>query len=181
MDSLATEPIAGTEDGATPFLSPDGDWLGFTADGKLKKVPILGGEPTVLCDAPDARGASWGDDGTILFAPTTGGGLWRVSAAGGVVSQVTAPDRGRGEDNHRWPAMLPGSKAALFTVMDPSGRDEKTTIGVISLRDGARHTLVSGASYPLYVDGYLLYGQSGSLLAAPFDIRRLELDRKSVV
>jgi Tol biopolymer transport system component len=175
MDRLAAEPVGGSEDGHMPFLSPDGEWLGFAADGKLKKVPLLGGEPTTICDAPDPRGASWGDDGTILFAPASNGGLWRVAAAGGKATQATTPESARGEDGHRWPFLLPGSKGALFSVQDPSGREEKRTIEAISLQGGERHTLLRGGSYPLYVDGYLLYGQSGSLLAAPFDPRRLEL------
>ena len=180
IDGVATEPIAGTEDAAMPFLSPDGEWLGFSANGKLKKVPVGGGEPTVLCDAPDARGASWGDDGTILFAPASGGGLWRVPAAGGSAAQVTTPDPARGEESHRWPLVLPGSKVALFSTADPSLREEKRTIESISFPAGTRQTLVRGGSYPLYVDGHLLYGQSGSLLAAPFDSRRLALTGPAV-
>ena len=180
IDGVVTEPIAGTEDAAMPFLSPNGEWLGFSANGKLKKVPVGGGEPTVLCDAPDARGASWGDDGTILFAPASSGGLWRVPAAGGSAAQVTTPDPARGEDGHRWPLVLPGSKVALFSTAGPSVREQERTIESISFPAGTRHTLVRGGSYPLYVDGHLLYGQSGSLLAAPFDSRRLALTGPAV-
>ena len=75
MESVAVEPIEGTAGGDMPFFSPDGAWLGFAADGKLKKVAIGGGQPTVICDAPEPRGASWGDNGTIVFAPAVRGGL----------------------------------------------------------------------------------------------------------
>ena len=83
LDSVAVEPVPGTEGGDMPFFSPDGAWLGYAADGKLLRVPIGGGQPIVIGDAPEPRGASWGDDGTIVFAPGVFSGLSRVPASGG--------------------------------------------------------------------------------------------------
>ena len=82
LDRVEAEAVAGAEGGDMPFLSPDGQWLGFAADGKLKKVLLSGGQPVVICDAPEPRGASWGDDGTIVFAAGVRGGLSRVVGSG---------------------------------------------------------------------------------------------------
>jgi eukaryotic-like serine/threonine-protein kinase len=175
MDRLTPEPIPGTEEAWLPFLSPDGEWLGFASEGKLKKVALAGGQPVVICDAPDPRGASWGSDGTILLTPNNAGGLYRVSAAGGVPEAVTHSDRAKNEDGHRWPRLLPGGEAALFSVMPPSGRESQRTIESLNLSTGQWKTLVRGASYPVYADGFLFFGRSGQVFAAPFDVNQLEL------
>ncbi|NIV49617.1 MAG: hypothetical protein GWN46_23890, partial [Gammaproteobacteria bacterium] len=75
--------LKGTNGADFPFFSPDGEWIGFDSDGKLKKVSVLGGPPVTLCDAPNLRGASWAGDGTIVFVPGRSGGMARVSEAGG--------------------------------------------------------------------------------------------------
>src|SRR5712671_463727 len=90
MDSLEARPIPSTEGAANPFFSPDGQWLGFFAGGKLKKIAVTGGAPVALADAPSARGGSWTEDGTIVFTPTSGNiGLWRVPAVGGTAERLT--------------------------------------------------------------------------------------------
>jgi serine/threonine-protein kinase len=129
-----------------PFLSPDGEWLGFVSERKLKKVPLDGGQPVVICDAPDPRGASWGEDGTILLAPNNAGGLFRVSASGGALEPVSQPDLSRKEDGHRWPQVIPGGKAALFSVQPQSGREPQRTIEALNLVTGQRKTLVRGGA-----------------------------------
>jgi hypothetical protein len=92
-------PISGTE-GARPdaFFSPDGEWIGFFADGKLKKISVQGGAPVMLCDAPNPRGASWGEDDNIVFAPNLGGGLASVSSNAGQPRPLT--DLKNGEFTH---------------------------------------------------------------------------------
>ena len=82
LDRADFTELPGTEGALGPFFSPDGRWVGFMASGKLKKIPIAGGLPVILCDAPDLLGASWGDDGSIIAAITRGR-LWRVSSSGG--------------------------------------------------------------------------------------------------
>ena len=74
--------LGGTDGAANPFFSPDGRWVGFFADGKLKKLLLedQNATPTVVCDASGPRGASWGDDGRIVFAITGRLELLRVSA-----------------------------------------------------------------------------------------------------
>jgi serine/threonine-protein kinase len=174
MDRLSPEPVPGTEDASLPFLSPDGEWLGFASEGKLKKVALSGGAPAVVADAPDPRGASWGDDGTILLAPNNSGGLARVRAFGGPTQGATQPDRGKKEDGHRWPRLLPGGKTALFSIQPVSGREAQRSIDALDLSTGKRRTVVHGGSFPTYAEGFLFFGRSGQIFAVPFDAERLE-------
>ena len=88
LNSLTAQELAGTENGGLPFWSPDGQWVGFFADGKLKKVPAAGGSAQVICDVPVGRGGTWNAQGVIVFAPTLSGPLVRVSANGGVPTPV---------------------------------------------------------------------------------------------
>jgi serine/threonine-protein kinase len=109
--------LAGTDSGVGPFFSPDGQWIGFFADGKLKKISVLGGAALALCDAPNGRGASWGEGGDIIAAlgGNPGTGLSRVPAAGGAPQTLTKP-LDNGEAYHRWPKVLPGGNAVLFSA-----------------------------------------------------------------
>ncbi|MBP7775859.1 MAG: serine/threonine-protein kinase [Acidobacteria bacterium] len=173
LDRVEAEPVAGAEGGDMPFLSPDGQWLGFAADGKLKKVLLSGGQPVVICDAPEPRGASWGGDGTIVFAAGVRGGLSRVSAAGGTPTAFTTLDPARGESSHRWPLVLPGSRGVVFNVEPVDNTDDQRDIDMVDVMTGERRTLVRNGTYARYTAGALLYGQAGSLYALPFDAARL--------
>ena len=123
--SLAARPIPGTDGGMFPFWSPDGRFIGFFAGGKLKRAPIDGGLPVVLCDAPFGRGGSWSRDNVILFAPGFAVGeiadasgrenLWRVSSAGGAPAVVTRIDPANADARHRWPHFLPDGRHFLYT------------------------------------------------------------------
>jgi eukaryotic-like serine/threonine-protein kinase len=106
-----------------PFFSPDGQWVGFFADRKLKKVSIQGGAPLTLCDAGEERGASWAPDDTIIFAPNPTSPLLRVPASGGTPQPITALDSKNGEYSHRWPEVLPGGKDILFVQQGASGAE----------------------------------------------------------
>ncbi len=178
LDRLEAVRVPDSEQAASPFFSPDGRWLGFVdaATNTLKKVAVDGGVPIALCDAPSLRGASWGGDGFILFAPESSGGLWRVSADGGTPKELTRPLAERGEKSHRWPDILPGGRSALFTVGSPSGRQDEDGIALLSLEIGEWRMLLQGGSFPRYVDtGHIIYARNGSLLAVPFDLDRLEV------
>lgn len=174
IDSVTAEPVRGSEGGDMPFFSPDGRWLGFAADGQLKRVPIDGGQPIVICDAPEPRGADWADDDTIVFAAGVQTGLSRVPAAGGDVVSVTTLDAAKDEEGHRWPLVLPGARAVVFNVETTSDRMNRR-IEVLNFETGERHTLVTNATDARYIDGYLLFGRAGALHAAPFNLEQLSL------
>ncbi|HYV29550.1 MAG TPA: protein kinase, partial [Candidatus Binatia bacterium] len=176
IDRLEATAIPGTEGAESPFFSPDGQWLGFFAEGKLKKVSLSGGAPLTLCSAPLNRGASWGPDDNIILTLSFGvSGLFQVSAAGGTPKPLTIPDGKKGEGSHRWPEILPGGKAVLFTNWGGGSFDD-ARIAVQSLETGERRTLLEGGTYARYVpSGHLVYARARGLLAVPFDLKRLEV------
>jgi serine/threonine-protein kinase len=171
--------LSGTENAINPFFSPDGQWIGFFADRKLKKILAQGGAAVTLLDAPSNSGASWGADGSIVVARIRGG-LVRVSAAGGTPEPepepVTELDQERGETNHRWPQVLLGGKAVLFTSRALTGSSGDNYIEVQSLETGERKTLYRGGLYGRYLpSGHLAFVHGNTLFAAPMDLDRLEL------
>jgi len=177
LDHFEAAPIQGTAGAAGLFFSPDGQWVGFFAGGKLKKVRLdggVGGEALALCDSPYPYGASWSEDGSILFSPNFSSGLERVSAAGGAPRALTTPNAAAGEVGHRWPEVLPGGRTALFTVWRRSLGD--ATIESLDLATGARRVLVRGGSFPRYSPtGHLVFVRAEGLAAVPFDLRRLSV------
>ncbi len=173
IDSLEATPIAGTQSGAYPFFSPDGQWLGFFQQGKLKKVPVTGGATQILGDAANGRGAHWGVDDNIYFAPLSNSGIWKVPASGGASQEVTKVDRGKGEISHRFPQILTGGKALLFTVWTGLGADEKH-LNLQILETGERRVLIQGGDTGRYVPtGHVVAFRSGTPLAIPFDMASL--------
>ena len=162
-----------------PFFSPDGQWLGAISrvngskfGGQLKKYPVNGGAPTTICDCPWAFGASWASDGTIVAACEYTGGLWRVSAQGGVPEQITELDQEAEEISHRLPHLIPGANAVLFTVLRQSLMADFRNRDVIvqSLETGERKILIKeGADARYVLPGYLVFVREGTLWAVPFD------------
>jgi len=169
--------MPGTEGAYAPFFSPDGQWVGFFAQGKLKKTRIDGGEPASLCDAPAGRGASWGEDGSIIAALDQQGGLSQVPPEGGKAEVVTNLDLGKGEATHRWPQVLPGGKGVLFISSTAFGHYDEADIEVVSLKNRLRKTLVEHAGmYPRYLpSGHLVYVTKGTVFAVAFDLDGLEV------
>ena len=167
IDQLETRVIAGTASGSQPFFSPDGQWLGFYQDGKIRKVSLAGGPPITIAAVVDLLGASWGPDDVIAFR--TGGGISRVSAAGGGVPETVArPDSG---SDLRWPDVLPDGKAALVTVFAGLTGAQ---LGVVSFETGTVTPLGLAGTNPRYVQpGYIVYGTAEqSLLSVRFDAAR---------
>jgi serine/threonine-protein kinase len=177
MDQPKVAELANTEGAYGPFFSPDGQWLGFFAQGKLKKVPIEGGEAITLADAPSGRGASWSEDGNIVAALDTRSGLSSVPSTGGVVTAATEFDRERGEATHRWPQVLPGGKAVLFTTSTVTNDFDAADIAVADLvNHRTRIVLARAGTYPRFLpDGHLVYVSKGTLYAVAFDLDRLEV------
>jgi serine/threonine-protein kinase len=179
LDQL--EPTAVFRGGAPrdPFVSPDGQWIGFFDGGlTLKRVPITGG-PAVLVARLDSfeRGATWVGDATIIFATQTSTtGLQRISADGGVPTVLTRPDRARGEAGHAWPERLPGGQAVLYTVMATTGGVDASSIAILDLRSGRSTTLLRGGTHAQYApSGHVVYAAAGTLRAVGFDSTRLTI------
>ena len=176
LDQLQATVLPGTEDAESPFFSPDGRWLGFFASGKLKKIAVEGGAVVTLCDAPRGLGGTWGEDGSIVFAPDIRGALFKVSSSGGAPVPLTTLDAAAGEATERWPQYLPGGRAVVFTSDTHGGNYEDAEITAYSISSGQRKKLVSGGYYGRYLPtGHLVYMHEGTLFAIPFDVKRLEL------
>ena len=179
LDSTAAQPLAGTDDAAYPFWSPDSRSLGFFADGKLKIIDASGGAVQTLADASQPRGGAWGADGTILFAPEPRAGLLRIPAAGGTPSPAVAP-RGEGPGSPRWPAFLPDGKHFFFYkfVRDIQGREGSIHLGTLGSQ--ADTTLVNSDFRAEYANGHLVFIRSGNLISQAFDERALKLTGEAV-
>ena len=163
--SKATE-LIGTDGAVSPFFSPDGQWVAFFSNGKLRKISVEGGSAIALCDFTNSRGGTWGEDGNIIAA-RGGGGLLRIPSVGGSPVLVSAA-----EGSPRWPQVLPGGKAVLFTSL--TDQSDQANIEVMSLATRDQKTLVRGGTFGRYVaSGHLVYVNSGTLFAVPFDLDTL--------
>ena len=166
--------LAGTAGADSPFFSPDGQYVAFFAQGKLKKVSVEGGAAITLCDANNPRGGTWGEDGNIIAELFNTSGLSRIPSAGGRPTPVTELENG--EVTHRWPQILPGGKAVLFTAHTATTGFDAANIEVTSLTDRRTKTLVRGGTFGRYLpSGHLIYVNRGTLFAVPFDVDRLEV------
>jgi Tol biopolymer transport system component/predicted Ser/Thr protein kinase len=178
LDQSAATELGATPGATSPFFSPDGQWIAFTAGGKIRKISVEGGAEIVLCDAASSyTGADWGEDGIIIASLRVSGGLSRVPAAGGAPTPVTEL---QGEERtHRWPQILPGGKAVLFTGENSTVGFDDARIEVVTLADRHRKELIRGGTYGRYLatpegKGYLTYVNRGTLFAVPFNPERLE-------
>jgi hypothetical protein len=181
LDTETVRALAGTDDASFPFWSPDNRFVGFFAQGKLKKVDVGGDPPVTLCDAPAGEGGTWNADGIIVFAADDHGGLSRVSAGGGAATPLTKLEAG--EKVHSWPQFLPDGRHVLYFALpkDQPSDDANSQGSLESLRavyvtslDAADRTLVlRGVLRVLYAAGHLLYLRESTLMAQPFDARTL--------
>ncbi len=179
-DRLEAKPIAGTEGGINPFLSPDDRWVGFWADGKLMKVAIDGGVPVTLCNVLGPFGTSWGPENSVVFSPGRNVGLSRVSAEGGNPESLTTPDKTKEEYSHRLPHCLPVGKGVLFTITrEPF--DLQPRIAWLDLKTRKWSVLMEDAADARYVPtGHLVFLRQGTLMVVPFDIERHEVTGQPV-
>jgi serine/threonine-protein kinase len=180
LDQLEASFITGTEGASNPFFSPDGESIGFYAQGALKRVPLAGGAAVTISNVDLVYGATWGSTGQIVFA-TQMGGLWSVPASGGgKPASVTTPQPD--EAGHRLPQLLPNGQTVLFTSTKttfPSWED--TRIVAQSLATGQQKVLIEGGADARYVrTGHLVYMRRGTLMAVPFNVDRLEVTGDAV-
>lgn len=174
LDRPEASLIAGTEGGINPFLSADDRWVGFWADGKLKKVPVEGGVATELCDVPWIFGASWGTRG-IVYADKNSTGLSLIQAEGGRPETLTKPDPEREEASHRLPSWLPDGRGVLFTGMKHY-RDPEPWLALFRLDTREWKVLIQNAADAKYLPtGHLVFLRQGTLMAVRFDLSKLEV------
>jgi DNA-binding winged helix-turn-helix (wHTH) protein/WD40 repeat protein len=171
VDRMEPNLIPGTEGGCGPFFSPDGASIGFFSGTKLATARLDGTSPrNELTDVGAPRGASWGADGFIYFPYGSNSGLFRIPETGGASEPVTELDDAAREWTHRWPDVLPGARAVLFTVARGEIQSfDEASIEVLDLRTRRRHVVIEGASFPRYVGRNLLFVRGSDVLAASFD------------
>ena len=170
--------LPGTDNATQPFFSPDGQWIGFVADQKLKRMSVEGGAAVTLCDAQNMRGATWSTDGNI-YATIRLRSLFRVPEAGGTPQPLTTLTESseHGQHSHRWPQILPGQAALLVSAGSnarSSGWDE-AEIEVFSFKTDRFKVVQQGGYFGRYLpSGHLIYIHQGTLFAVPFSLTRLE-------
>ena len=182
LDAFRAEAVPGTDGAQYPFFSPDGEWIAFFADGKLKRVSIRGGAPVVVCDAPTiGRGGTWGADGSIVFDPSSTG-LVRVPASGGPPAPLTSRDPAMNQADLSWPQFLPDGRTLLATVSEPGYGNSSIT--ALSLDSGEWRRLGPGSQAQYLPPGQIVYHapgvREGELHVVPFDARRLALEGSPV-
>ncbi len=174
-------PLKGTENGTAPFFSPDGQWIGFEADGKIKKIPVQGGAVEIVTDAVGFRGASWGSDDRIYFSPSFSSGIVSVNSKGVDLRNISTLDTVRHERTHRWVQVLPGCKYILYTIGDVNNPNSYSDAPIViqSIETGERHVLDVRGEMAKYVEpGLLIVGRNSTLLAAPFSLSDFRLTKQ---
>jgi serine/threonine-protein kinase len=174
--TAGSRPVGGAV-GSAPFFSPDGEWLGFwhAPTATLRKVAVSGGAPVKIADVPSGvSGATWGRDGTIVFAWFN---LYRVPASGGAPTVLLKVDDRLGQRFYRHPSFLPSGRDVLFTIGKAETQSyDDADIAVVSVDTGRTKVLIEGGTSPQYVPtGYLIYARAGKLLAVRFDPDKLEV------
>jgi len=185
LDGPAPRPLDGTKGATYPTWSPDGRWLAFFADGKLKKIDIANGAVQTLADAPQGRGIAWGADGTIVYAPDIAGPLWKVSAGGSGASAIEK-DVPKGA-SHRDPRFLPDDKSILFASLSTGAQGGDTVksanygLHVLDLASGKSQRLLPDQSEGRFVrPGYLAFVRDDNLVVQPFDPASLKLSGEAL-
>ena len=174
MGSFDARELAHTEGATAPFFSPDGQWLGYFVEGRVHKMAVSGGPPQLVCDSPvsELGSAAWADDGSVLV-PSMNGSLMRAAPSGGKCVEIVKPDATRGELLE--PESLPGGEGILFASLG-GFQTSQAHIAVLDLKTGKSQVIISQGTNPRYVEpGFVVFGRSGAILAAPFDPHGLKL------
>jgi eukaryotic-like serine/threonine-protein kinase len=169
LDQVRARLLPGTEGASYPFWAPDSRRVAYFAKGRLLKMSLADGRVEAICEAMEARGGSWGRDGTIVFAPSVYGVLSAVSEGGGTPTPATRIENPKEEISHRFPAFLPDGRRFLY-VADPGGGIEEGRVYLASLEGGERRFLYRSRRAPVYAEpGYLIDAIDDRLVARPFD------------
>ncbi len=174
LDQVEPTLLEGTDNGREPFFSPDGHWVGFFTRGAIRKIPSQGGAPVTVTNLNSAvpTGAAWNTDGSIVSSTGTVLPLMRIPGPGGTPQPITKLGT---EISHRWPQLLPGGKAILFTGTRSASAWENADIEVVVLRTGEVKTVARGGYYGRYLPtGHLVYVHQGALFGVKFDPDKLE-------
>jgi serine/threonine-protein kinase len=163
LDSTEPVALAGAKKVQAPFFSPDGAWVGFEDGREIQRISVEGGKSWTVVEAGYPVGATWGPDGTIVYSDGPNFGLFRVPWDGGEPQRLTTVDREGGEHYHLNPQFLPGGEAVLFNILD----DAAVARGV--------------ALVDRYLaSGHLAYGQDGSLMVVPIDLKARKVTGRPV-
>ncbi len=181
LDCTDWRRLPGTEGASTPFWSPDSRDVGFIVDDTLRRVDTTGGPPETVASVPAAapRSGTWNRHGDIVLGSWgggSGGPMWRVSAAGGAATAVTQVDLSKGEFVHTWPTFLPDGKHFLYFRSGPPDV-EGMYVGSLDVDAGnqSRQRILATGVPAVFANGHLFFPRAGTLMAQPFDARRLEL------
>ena len=170
MSALAAQPLAGTEGATRPFWSPDSRFLGFVAEGKLKKIDVTGGPPQKICDAPSGSDGTWSSQGVILFDGQSNDPIYRVSAAGGTPVAAVKADPARKETGVAWPEFLPDGRHFLYMASGQKAEENVYRMGSLDSKESK--TVASAQTLVTFAPpGYLLFVRDKTLVAQPFDAK----------
>jgi serine/threonine-protein kinase len=170
LGAFSAEPLPGTEGANTPMISPDGRWVAFFVNGKVKKVSLSGGDPTTVAEVGSSMpGASWGLDDTIFFSRGWATGLSAIKIDDGQIRQLTEPDRALGERAHWRPRLLPGGQQALFTIWMAGSGVNDARVGLLDLKTLKHRALFPGTDATYLQSGHVLFFHAGVWHIVPFD------------
>ncbi len=173
LNALSAQPLAGTEGTTRPFWSPDSRFLGFFAEGKLKKIEVSGGPAQKICDAPTGADGSWSPEGVILYDGRANDPIHRVSSAGGTPVVAVKADPARKETTAAWPEFLPDGRHFLYMATGQKPEDSAYRIG--SLDSTESKAVAPAQTLVTYVPpGYLLFVRDKTLVAQPFDAKAMK-------
>jgi len=179
IDSSMPQRIPGSEGATGPSWSPDGRFIAFQSEGKLKKVDASGGSMLTIASMVPNLGSTWNADNVIVFAPSNRTPLYRVSADGGSPEAITTLDASRGENSHRWPVFLPDGRHFMFTAR--SDIKENTAVYIGSLDSKSSTRLLTAQSNAVYAPpGYVLFAREGTLMAQKFNAGTLTLSGEAI-
>ena len=167
LGKLSADPLEDTEGATFPFWSPDGQWIGFFAEGKLKKIRLSGGAPIAISDAPFGRGGSW-RNGVIIFAPGSHTGIYKVADSGGSPVQLTTVDPSV-HTTHRWPKFLPDGRHFLYLAASHFRDAAHDALYIGSIDGGGQRFLVASEGDGTYASGFLFFYSKGMLQMQRFD------------